>query len=315
MSAISYADAEGYWIAAGGPKALAPVMAAVAMAESSLNPAAIQAGQPYPTTGWGLWQITPGDSEPQFGVDQALLNPAANAAAAVAKYKAQGLGAWTTYTSGAYQQFMQGGTAPTADLTSATTPGTGGAQDSGSGLDLTGFLHTIGALLHDIAVPLDWLLSAFAPGQGWRITMGAGAAVATVGGVKAWHAAATSAGPSASLPLAVLLFGAATMGAYMALRPWPQAGGKPEKPGAYAVEILQGKPPAEGPARPSHVSEIEAGLAAFAGMWALGKVAGALQGSGGILGKIGGLLGGVVGWAGKLLGKVLGKIKTVPEAP
>ena len=83
-------------------------MAAVALAESR-GRNIVQRGQPYSRTGWGLWQITPGNSEPQFGVDRALLDPHRNAEAAVAKEQSQGLGAWTTYTSGAYRAFMPRG--------------------------------------------------------------------------------------------------------------------------------------------------------------------------------------------------------------
>jgi hypothetical protein len=93
------------WIQAGGPSSWAPVMAAVAMAESG-GRNVIQQGKPYGETGWGLWQITPGNSEPQFGVNQALLNPLNNARAAVAKFRSQGPGAWTTYNNGAYRSFL-----------------------------------------------------------------------------------------------------------------------------------------------------------------------------------------------------------------
>jgi hypothetical protein len=104
---ITYAQAEGFWIAADGPSGVASIMAAIAEAESSLNPSAIQQGQPYATTGWGLWQITPGNSVPSVGIDGALLDPLTNARAALVKYRGQGLKAWTTYTSGRYKQYLQ----------------------------------------------------------------------------------------------------------------------------------------------------------------------------------------------------------------
>lgn len=109
--AYSFAQLEAFATQGGFPASLAPTMAAIAMAESSGNNV-VQQGQPYGSTGWGLWQITPGNSVPQFGTDQALLNPVANAQAAFAKYQSQGLGAWTTYTSGAYKQFMGGNVTP-----------------------------------------------------------------------------------------------------------------------------------------------------------------------------------------------------------
>lgn len=66
----------------------------------------IQQGQPYGLTGWGVWQITPGNSEPQFGINNALLSLWPNAEAAAAKLSSQGLGAWTTITSGAYLPYF-----------------------------------------------------------------------------------------------------------------------------------------------------------------------------------------------------------------
>jgi len=84
----------------------AAYLVAIAHPESSATPGTVQQGQPYATTGWGLWQITPGNSEPSIGVNDALLHPETNARAAAAKLKSQGLGAWTTYTSGAYQPYF-----------------------------------------------------------------------------------------------------------------------------------------------------------------------------------------------------------------
>lgn len=118
MAILTYAQLEGLWIAAGGDPAAASTMAAIAYPESSANTASIQQGQPYATTGWGLWQITPGNSVPSAGIDNALLNPLNNAKAAVAKYNAakksgNGFRPWTTYTSGKYLRYVQNGVAPT----------------------------------------------------------------------------------------------------------------------------------------------------------------------------------------------------------
>jgi hypothetical protein len=105
------AQIESWWTGAGGPGgSTAHIAAAITGAESGFNVAAIQQGQPYATTGWGLWQITPGDSEPQAGIDNALLTGPSNAIAAVAKYHGSGgFSPWTTYESGAYEQFMDNG--------------------------------------------------------------------------------------------------------------------------------------------------------------------------------------------------------------
>ncbi|HEV2378045.1 MAG TPA: hypothetical protein VGS19_38515 [Streptosporangiaceae bacterium] len=116
---LGYAQIEGFWDDAGGPSASVTVpgvgvytqdqiAAAITGAEASFYPGIIQAGQPYITTGWGLWQITPGDSVPsQYGSDYQLLDPWNNAEGAVAKYNVQGFNAWTTYFDGAYLQYLQ----------------------------------------------------------------------------------------------------------------------------------------------------------------------------------------------------------------
>ena len=97
----SYAELEGLWIGAGGPKRLAPLMAAIAMAESRGIP-----GARNPSGATGLWQIlgqvSPGN----------LTDPQVNARNAVRKWQLQGLKAWTTYTSGDYKHFLKHGVAP-----------------------------------------------------------------------------------------------------------------------------------------------------------------------------------------------------------
>jgi len=107
---LSFARIEGYWIAAGGPSSNAATAAAITGAESGYLPGNIQPSQPYSTTGWGLWQITPGNSESQFCVDFRLLDPWNNAEAAVAKYRAAGnsFSPWTTYNNGAYRSYLPG---------------------------------------------------------------------------------------------------------------------------------------------------------------------------------------------------------------
>jgi hypothetical protein len=108
---ISFTAAESYWTLAGGPANEASTAAAIAEAESTLNAKAVQQGQPYSSTGWGLWQITPGNSVPSVGTDSQLLNPLTNAKAAVVKYKAAGnsFSPWTTFTSGAYLKYLPTG--------------------------------------------------------------------------------------------------------------------------------------------------------------------------------------------------------------
>lgn len=166
--AYSFAQLEAFAIQGGFPSSLAPTMAAIAMAESSGNNV-VQQGQPYSTTGWGLWQITPGNSVPSVGTDQALLNPVANAQAAWAKYQGQGLGAWTTYTSGAYKQFMQGNVTPANDGSTGDTSG----SSSGGGI--------VSDLLSPIVQPFEHMFDVAVNNIVYVLIVGAGIGMIGVG--------------------------------------------------------------------------------------------------------------------------------------
>ncbi len=135
---LGYAQVEGFWEDAGGPTTAAgsytdaQIAAAITGAESSYQPGVIQPGVDYcgagaDRAGWGLWQITCGNSVPQFGTDFQLLDPWNNAEAAVAKYNGEvaqgdnGFDAWSTYTASntPYLNFIQ----HTAADTQLTDPG------------------------------------------------------------------------------------------------------------------------------------------------------------------------------------------------
>ena len=133
---LGYAQIEGFWVDAGGPTASRgsytddQIAAAITGAESSFLPGIIQPGVDYcgsgsDRAGWGLWQITCGNSVPAYGTDFQLLDPWNNAEAAVNKYDADvqagydGFDPWSTYTDGAYTQFLQS----TAADTQLTDPG------------------------------------------------------------------------------------------------------------------------------------------------------------------------------------------------
>jgi hypothetical protein len=93
-------ELEALWVKAGGKKALASTMAAIALAESGGNPNARNPEGPEHAE--GLWQI-----KGQI-VKGNPFDPEVSAANAVAKYNSQGLGAWSTYSSGAYKQYLTG---------------------------------------------------------------------------------------------------------------------------------------------------------------------------------------------------------------
>ena len=125
MAAYSYGQLESLWIRAGGSRALAPLMAAIALAESGGNPASNNYTDNGGTqTSWGLWQVSdgthswPGPQDPN--------DPMNNARYAVAKYASQGLRAWGTYDSGAYKQFYQGNVQPSSLPQGGNAAGTSG---------------------------------------------------------------------------------------------------------------------------------------------------------------------------------------------
>lgn len=94
MSRVTLCQAQKLLLAAGMSKLWAPLVAGFIYAESGGTPTAVQETQPYTTTGWGLWQITPGDACPTVGVDTQILTPAKNAACAKLKFDGQGPTAW-----------------------------------------------------------------------------------------------------------------------------------------------------------------------------------------------------------------------------
>lgn len=110
MTTYSYGQLEGFWDSAGGKRSLAPVMAAIALAESGGDP---NAKNPNDNggkqTSWGLWQVSNGTHIPPIGNWN---DPLANAGEAVKIEKNQGLRAWGTFDSGKYKQFLKGGVPP-----------------------------------------------------------------------------------------------------------------------------------------------------------------------------------------------------------
>jgi len=102
---VSYGQLEWLWTNAGGPAHMAPIMAAIAEAESRGYP-----GARNPSGASGLWQIL--GAPRGMPANSNWFDPEVNARAAVLKWQQQGLGAWTTYTSGVYKKFLQFGVNP-----------------------------------------------------------------------------------------------------------------------------------------------------------------------------------------------------------
>lgn len=146
MAVLNQLDIQQLWIQAGGPPDKATLASAVAEAESSGNPAAIdntsapskpEYHEPGPGASieysLGLWQINL-LAHPTY-TEQALLDPLGNARAAVAiSNSGADFGAWSTYTSGAYKTFLLVGPEPPADTgpLAGQPPGGPPLQDYGS---------------------------------------------------------------------------------------------------------------------------------------------------------------------------------------
>lgn len=130
---LSFAQLESVAEKGGFPASMAPLMAAIALAESSGDP-----NSTNPTdnggkqTSWGLWQISLGNhNEPAPNWN----DPVENAKLAYKKWKTQGLWAWGTWQSGAYKRYLpKGYVAPDPTQTWNPTGGEGvvGTQPTGN---------------------------------------------------------------------------------------------------------------------------------------------------------------------------------------
>jgi transglycosylase-like protein with SLT domain len=293
VTTYSYSQLRQLYLNAGGSKTFADLMAGVAIVESGGNPDAYN-----PSGASGLWQIeVPLHDNIIPGGAANVFNPQDNAKAAVALS-----GTLAAITSNWLVDEPKGAAAAIAEQNGGSVPGStstepvaqplGSSGSSGPLADVTSAVSQAGTLLGDSAKALDWFFHFFKPGQGWRLAFGAGAVVAAYGGIRSWQSASSSDDATAALPLAVLLFALAALAGFMTLRQWPTSGGKPIVPAAYAVDILEGKPPAAGAAPASDAGAIEVGLGAILAVWAASKAAQGLSGLGGLLAGLGQLFGG-----------------------
>lgn len=92
---------------------LAPVMAAIALAESGGRTNAHNPNRSTGDNSYGLWQINMIDNlgrerRRSYGLkkDEDLWDPATNVRAAKKVHESQGLNAWTVYRTGAYRQYL-----------------------------------------------------------------------------------------------------------------------------------------------------------------------------------------------------------------
>lgn len=141
------------------------VMAAIAMAESGGNTNAHNSTPPDDS--YGPWQINMyGNLGPsrrkQFGISSntALFNPLTNALAAKKIQSGQGLGAWSTYTNGAYKKYLSDSASEPVEQADAEPASVVG--DVGQSLGDIASLSLSSARW--ISTPNNWLRIAYVAG-------------------------------------------------------------------------------------------------------------------------------------------------------
>jgi Lysozyme like domain len=130
----TYAQLEGLWINAGGPQSVAPIAAAIALAESGGCTAALNLTDNGGTqTSVGLWQTSNGT----HSYPASWTTAAGNAAEAVAKYTGAGdkFTPWGTYDSGAYTAYLNNGTTPDLSVPSSGSAATAAAAAGAASSD------------------------------------------------------------------------------------------------------------------------------------------------------------------------------------
>jgi hypothetical protein len=158
VTQYSYSQLETLWLdTAKGTQyattAWAQLMAAIAMAESGGDSTAYN-----PSGATGLWQILGAVNASDQG---SLTDPTTNAHEALLKLQSQGLGAWVTYTSGAYKQYLQSGVNPSSLPTGGSSASPAGSDNTTSSGGLLSFPSDITGFFGDAKTFVDaamWLV-------------------------------------------------------------------------------------------------------------------------------------------------------------
>jgi hypothetical protein len=135
---------EQLWVQQGGNPSAAPMAAAIALAESAGNPNA-ENHNTNGSTDRGLWQVN------SIWGALSTFSPTGNARAAIAISKnGTNWSPWTTYKTGAYQQFLGGpgepNTPPQAQTTTPTASSTSNPlipPERGTGKALSYLLYAV----------------------------------------------------------------------------------------------------------------------------------------------------------------------------
>lgn len=163
MATLTQGQIQAIAVAAGLPDP--KLMAAIAMAESGGRTDARGAVGEI-----GLWQINQPvhvKAHPSWTVAY-LQNPVNNAYAAKTVLASQGLGAWTTYTSGAYKRFYSSGGSTAGAIAGAAAAAAGAVNPAvGLAVDAAGNLIDAGAAVVDTGAQLGRIAIAIAKAGNW----------------------------------------------------------------------------------------------------------------------------------------------------
>lgn len=158
MTTLTFGQIEDLWTRNGGNPAIAPVMAAIALAESGGRTDVLNTKAPDYSV--GLWQINYyGNLGPsrtaQYGSPADLVaDPNRQAQAAVAiSGNGSNLSPWSTYTNGSYKTFL-GSTPGTFVVSAYTGPNASNPAPNLTGQDSSGLTDDEGYLFQFEADPL-----------------------------------------------------------------------------------------------------------------------------------------------------------------
>lgn len=156
MTKYSYSQLETIWIDNGGNKAVAPIAAAIAMAESGGDSTATD-NDSDGSTDRGLWQI----NSTHGSLSTYDVNGNAKAAISISS-NGSNWNPWVTFQTGAYKKFLSGAAPSTVTDTGASTtsagigiPGLGGITSSIS--TIASAFKDVDTVLTDILNPAFWL--------------------------------------------------------------------------------------------------------------------------------------------------------------
>jgi hypothetical protein len=220
MATLTYSQIQQLWISNGGSRVMAPVMAAIALAESGGRTNALNSTAPDYSV--GLWQINyygsmlPGRTK-AYGSPSALMgDPNLQAKAAIAIEHGQGLSAWSTYTNGAFKKFLNGSsTSALPDFGTSQVDNVSGSSVQAAGLQQAGYDAVID--LTPYGIPLNpFKLPGWLGGKlGGSLCDSAGGALGAAGGAM-WDAI----GPVVLAGLGVAMGAAVVvMGLYVTAKP------------------------------------------------------------------------------------------------